>query len=176
MTWKATKNCTDWARNRDFLGAFGFEGASTVGDCSCDPSTKSIGPGFCNFVTMQWNTTAPLTHEPLQEQRFRESSKVGREEEGLSSNRPELVTLIEFLEVHDDHTDLLYLTDSEATLKGIHKWKGGGSKLNLSESPDADVLKVIILKLHKRVEAGATTLLIKVKAHRGDPLKEQYCT
>ena len=41
------------------------------------------------------------------------------------------------------------------------------------ESPDADILKVIILKLQKRVEAEAATLLIKVKAHRGDPLHEE---
>ena len=45
--------------------------------------------------------------------------------------------------------------------------------MNLSRSTDADVLKDIILKLQKRVEAGATTLLIKVKAHRGDPLNEE---
>ena len=62
---------------------------------------------------------------------------MGREEEGLSSNRPELVALRECLETHDDHIDLLYLTDSEASV------------------------------------AGATTLLIKVKAHRGDPLNEE---
>ena len=48
-----------------------------------------------------------------------------------------------------------------------------GSKLNLSKSPDVDVLKTIILKLQKRVEAGATTLLIKVRTHRGDPLNEE---
>ena len=122
---------------------------------------------------MQWNTTAPLTHTLLQEQRLRESSKVGREEEGLSSNRPELVALRECLEAHDDHIDLLYLTDSEATLQAIHKWIGGGAKLNLSRSPDADVLKAIILKLQKRVEAGATTLLLKDKDHQGDPLNEE---
>jgi ribonuclease HI len=45
--------------------------------------------------------------------------------------------------------------------------------VNLSKSPDGDVLKDIIIKLQKRVEAGATTLLIKVKAHRGDPLNEE---
>ena len=45
--------------------------------------------------------------------------------------------------------------------------------MNLSRSPDADVLKAIVLKLQKRVETGATTLLIKVKAHRGDPLNEE---
>ena len=36
-----------------------------------------------------------------------------------------------------------------------------------------DVLKAIILKLQRRVEMGATTLLIKVKDHRGDPLNEE---
>ena len=107
----------------------------------------------------------------LQEQRLRESSKVDREEEDLSSNRPELVALRECLESHDDHIDLLYLTDSETSLQAIHTWIDGGAKLNLSRSPDADVLKVIVLKLQKRVEAGTTTLLIKVKDHRGDPLK-----
>ncbi len=127
------------------LGAFGFEGAFTVGDDSYDPPTKSMGVAFCNFNT----------------------------EEGLSSNRTELVALRECLEAHDDHIDLLYLTDTETTLQAIHKWIGGGSKLNLSRSSDADVLKVIILKLQKRVEAGAITLLIKVKDHRGDPLNEE---
>ena len=98
---------------------------------------------------------------------------IGREEEGLSSNRPELVTLSECLEAHDDHIDLLYLTDSEESLQVIHKWIGGGVKLNLSKSTDVDVLKVIILKLQRRVDVGATTLMIKVKTHRGDPLNEE---
>ena len=129
--------------------------------------------GFCNFNVIQWNTTTPLPQRLLQEQRIRESSKVDREEEGLSSNRPELVALRECLEAHDDHIDLQYLTDSEASLQTIHKWIGCGAKLNLSKSPDADVLKAIILKLQRRVDAGATTLLIKVKAHRGDPLNEE---
>ena len=155
------------------IGAFGFAGACTAGDGSCDPPTRSMGAGFCNFRAMQWNTDTPLTQSLLQEQRIRESSKVGREVEGLSSNRPELVALRECLEAHEDHVDLLYLTDSEASLQAIHKWIGCGAKLNLSNSPDADILKAIILKLQKRVEAGAATLLIKVKAHRGDPLNEE---
>jgi hypothetical protein len=73
----------------------------------------------------------------------------------------------------ENHVDLLCLTDSEASLQSIHKWIGWGARLNLSKSPDADILKAIILKLQKRVEAGASTLLIKVKAHRGDPLNEE---
>ena len=106
---------------------------------------------------MQWNTTAPLPQALLQEQRTQESSKVGREGEGLSSNRPELVVLNECLEAHEDHVDLLYLTDSEVSLQTIHKWIDCGAKLNLSKSPDVDVLKTIILKLQKSVEEGATT-------------------
>ena len=77
------------------------------------------------------------------------------------------------LEAHDDHIDLLYLTDSEVSLHDIHMWIDGGAKLNLSQSSDADVLKVITLKLQRRVETGATTLVIKVKDHRGDPLNEE---
>jgi hypothetical protein len=49
---------------------------------------------------------------------------VGREEEGLIYNHPELVVLRECLEAHEDHVDLLYLTDSEASLQTIHKWIG----------------------------------------------------
>jgi hypothetical protein len=56
------------------------------------------------------------------------------------------------LDVHDDHI---------------------GTKRDLSKSPDVDVLKAIILKLQKRVEVGTTTVLIKVKTHRGDPLNEE---
>ena len=111
-------------------------------------------------------------HVILQEQRTRESNKVGREEEGLNSNRPELVTLRECLEEHDDHIDL-YLTDSETSLQTIHKWIDCGSKMNLSKSSDTDVLEDIIPKLPKRVEEGATSLMIKVKDHWGDPLNEE---
>ena len=46
-------------------------------------------------------------------------------------------------------------------------------KFSLDRSPDGDVLKVIIIKLQKRVKTGATTLIIKVKDHRVDPLNEE---
>ena len=68
--------------------------AGTVWDGSCDAPSRSTGAEFCNFKSMKWNTTEPLTSNLLGEQRILESSKVGREEEGLSSNRPELVAQI----------------------------------------------------------------------------------
>jgi hypothetical protein len=42
--------------------------------------------------------------------------KMRREDEGVSSTRPELVSLTECLEDHGDDVSLIYLTDSEAIL------------------------------------------------------------
>ncbi len=50
---------------------------------------------------------------------------------------------------------LLYLIESEATLQTINKWIGGGAKLNLARTSDADVFKALIIKLQRRVKAGA---------------------
>jgi len=71
----------------------------------------------------------------------------------MSSNHPELVTLRECLESHPDDENLLYLTDNEATLQTIKKWIGGGAKLSLVKTADADVLRAIIVKLQQRVKA-----------------------
>ena len=71
------------------------------------------------------------------------------------------------------NTQMLYLTDNETILQVIHRWIDCGTKLNPSKSPDVDVLKKIIIKLQKRVLAGAATFLVKVKAHRGDPVNEE---
>jgi ribonuclease HI len=155
------------------LGAFQFDGACTAGDGSCDVRSLSMGAGFCNLNSLKWLTKKPLTPARMHEQRSKQSHKVGREEEGMSSNRPELVALRECLEAHPDNENLLYLTDSEATLQAINKWIGGGAKLSLAKTADADVLKAIIVKLQQRVKAKAATLLIKVKAHRGCPLNEE---
>ncbi len=52
----------------------------------------------------------------------------------LIDMRPEIVTLRECLEAHQDHENLLYLIDSEATLEDVNKWIGGGTKLILARS------------------------------------------
>ena len=65
----------------------------------------------------------PLASNLLREQREQRSSKVGREVEGLSSSRP-VLALRECLEAPEDNINLLYLTDSEASLQVIHKWAG----------------------------------------------------
>ncbi len=87
------------------LGAFHFEGACTAGDRSCDVKSLSMGAGFCNLNSLEWLTEKPLTPPRLHEQRSNQSYKVGREEEGMSSNRPELVALRECAKTSD--TDIL---------------------------------------------------------------------
>ncbi len=111
-----------------------------------------MGAGFCNLNSLEWLTEKPLTPTRLCEQRSNQSHRVGREEEGLTSNRPELVDLRECLETHPDHENLLYLTDSEAALQVINKWIGGGAKLSLTKTADADILRVIIVKLQRSSE------------------------
>ncbi len=155
------------------LGAFHFDGACTPGDGSCDVRSLSMVVCFCNLNSLEWLTEQSLTPTRLHEQRSNQFYKVGREEEGMSSNRQELVALRECLETHPDNKNLLYLTDGETTLQTINKWIGGGAKLNLAKTVDADVLRTIIVKLQQRVKAKSGTLLIKVKAHRGYPLNEE---
>ncbi len=43
----------------------------------------------------------------------------------------------------------------------------------LEKTADANILRVIIVKLQQRVKAKTATLLIKVKAHRGCALNEE---
>ena len=126
------------------LVAFHFDGACTAGDGSCDVASHTMGAGFCNLSALGWLTGQHLAPPQCREQRELHSHRVGREEEGMISNHPELVSLRECLETHLDSENLLYLTDSEATLQAINRWIGGGAKLSLSRSPDGDVLKVVV--------------------------------
>jgi hypothetical protein len=132
-----------------------------------------MGSGFCNFNVLGLNTKTPLPSSSLQDQHTQNSRKVGREDEGVCSTRPELVTLPEYLEDHGDDVILIYLTDNESILQTIHRWISCGAKLNFSKSPDADILKKITIKLKKRVLAGEETLLVKVNTYRGDSLHEE---
>jgi hypothetical protein len=67
---------------------------------------------------------------------------------------------------------MLYLCDNQALLKAVQKWTGDGPKQTMVNAPDADILREIIELLKARVATGAATFLVKVKAHRGEPLNE----
>jgi hypothetical protein len=54
----------------------------------------------------------------------------------------------------------------------ISKWAGEGTRANLVTTPDGDIVREIVQILQERVTTGANTFLIKIKAHRGEPLNE----
>jgi len=57
-------------------------------------------------------------------------------------------------------------------LKAVNTWIGEGGKATLVGAADADILAAAIEILRKRIAAGTTTFLVKVKAHRGEPAHE----
>jgi len=98
---------------------------------------------------------------------------VGREEEGSSSNRPELAAFILALRDTPVAKLMLYLCDNQALLKAVKKWVGEGGKATLVEAPDADILLEAIEELRKGITAGAAMFLVTVKAHRGETANEE---
>jgi ribonuclease HI len=103
-------------------------------------------------------------------------ARVGREEEGTSSNRPELGGVVLALRQAELSEDVLILCDNESVLKAIKKWIGQGGRATLANAPDADILREIVELLRTRIEAGRATFFVKVKSHRGEPLNERADT
>ena len=138
------------------LGGYGFQSTVTAGNGSNQKMGK-MGAGNVN----------------LQKQRKRQQRKVGREEEGSSSNRPELAAFVLALCGTPVTKPMLFLCDNQALLNPVHRWVGEGGKATLVGAPDADILLEAMEELRKRTTAGAATFLIKVKAHRGEPANEE---
>ena len=100
-----------------------------------------------------------------------------REEEGSSSNRPELAALLLALRDTLVEEPLLYLCDDQwqLLLKAVNRWIGEGGKVPLVGAPDGtEILAAAIEILRKRISAGTATFLVKVKAHRGEPANEGW--
>jgi len=105
------------------LGAYGFRGTVTAGDGSNQKGGK-MGAGYVN----------------LRKQRKMQQRKVGREEEGSSSNRPELAAFVWALRGTPVTKHMLYLCDNQALLKAVKRRVGEGRKATLVRAPDADIL------------------------------------
>jgi len=135
------------------LRGYEFQGQVTAGDGS-DKQGK-IGAGHIN----------------LRRQKEIQQCKVRREEEGSSSNRPELTAFLLALRDTLIEEPLLYLCDNQSLLRAVNhlKWIGGGGNATLVGAPDADILAAAIEIPRKRIAAGTATFLVKVKAHRGEP-------
>jgi hypothetical protein len=98
------------------LGGYGFQGATLGVDGSCKDG--NMGSGCCRF----W------------EERADKCARVGREEEGTSSNRPESGGVVLALQSAAISKDILLLCDNEAVLCAIKKWVGQGGKARLATS------------------------------------------
>jgi len=150
------------ARGRDYwisteismLGGYGFQGQATAGD-GLDKKGKK-GAGYNN----------------LRRKERKHQCNVGREEEGSSSNQPELAALLLALRDTLIEKPLLYLCDNLSLLKAGNRWMGEGGKATLVGATDADILAAGIEILRKRIAVGTATFLVKVKAHRGEPANE----
>jgi ribonuclease HI len=134
-------------------GAYWFEGHVTASDGSV--GTGSMGAGF---VWLDRSKDG--------------SEHVGREEEDTSSGRAEMGAYSVILRRTPDNEDLVTVTDSEVLCRVVDRWVGQGGKASLTNTADADILEYILTKLEARIAVGFRTFLIKVKAHRGEPLNE----
>ena len=98
---------------------------------------------------------------------------MGREDEGISSMRPELAAIERVLRTVHLTEDLLVLSDCKTALTEIHKWIGEGLRPCMALTKDADILRAIVEALRQRIAAGSATFFVKIKAHRGEPLNER---
>jgi len=100
--------------------------------------------------------------------------KVGREEEGSSSNQPKMAAFLLALRdtLIEEPLPRLHLCDNQSLLKAVNGWIGEGGKATLVGAPDADVPAAAIEILEKRIAAGTATFLVKGKAHRGESANE----
>jgi len=84
---------------------------------------------------------------------------VGREEEGCSSNRPELAAFFLALRGTPVTNSMLYFCDNQALVKAVKRWVGEavgeGGKATLVGAPDANILLEAIEELQKSTTAGA---------------------
>ncbi len=148
--WKGTE--AGW------MGCHDFPGETWAGDGSANKAV--MGAGSVCFQRPGRNLVVRL----------------GREEEWVSSLRPELAAIARTLQATSLEADLLYLCDSEAALNRVSRWIGRGVRATLAGDANADIMTSIIECVRERVLRGARTFLVKVKAHRGEPLSERADT
>jgi len=93
------------------LEGYSFRGTVTAGNRS-NQKGGEIGAGYVN----------------LRNQRKRQQRKVGRKEEGSSSNRPELAAFVLALCSTPVTKTMIYLRDNQALLKAVKRWVGEDKK------------------------------------------------
>jgi hypothetical protein len=108
------------------MGCYDFPGETWAGDGSANKGV--MGAGRVCFQRPGRNLVV----------------RVGREEEGVSSLRPELAVIARTLQATALEVDLLYLCDSEAALNKVSRWIGRGPRTTLAGDANADIMTSII--------------------------------
>jgi len=102
--------------------------------------------------------------------------KVGRDEEGSSSNRAEhaaaCIALEDAITCAGSKRPLILLTDSKCLLMAIQEWIVEGIDPTVKESPHGDILREILELLRARIDLYLFTLFVKIKSHRGEFFNE----
>ena len=98
----------------------------------------------------------------MKRKKKKQQCKVGREKEGSSSNRPELVAFLLALGDTLIEEPFLYWCDNKSLLKAVNRWIGDGRKAALVGAPDADILVAAIEILRKRIASGTATFFEKL--------------
>ena len=134
------------------LGCYNFPGETWAGDGSAHKRVMGAG-SVC-----------------LQQQSKYLEIRVGREEEGINSLRPKLAAMARTLQATTPGVDLLHLCDSETALQKVSWLVGSGPRTTLTGDANADIMTTVVECVRERVMRGARTFMVKVKAHRGEPL------
>jgi len=138
------------------LGGYGFRFTVTAGD-GPNQKEEKMGAGYVK----------------LRGKKKRQQKKVGHEQEGSSSIRPELAAFVLALRGTPVTKPMLYLCDNQALLKAVKIWVSEGGKATSVGAPDTDILWEAIEELRKRSTAEGATFLAKVKAHREELVNEE---
>jgi hypothetical protein len=126
-----------------WMGCYDFPGETWAGDGSANKGV--VGAGSVCFQRPGRNLVV----------------RVGREEEGASSLRPELAVIARTPRTNKRHhhqqatsveVDLLYLCDSEATLSKVSRWIGSGPRTTLAGDANADIMTSIIESVRESAE------------------------
>jgi hypothetical protein len=139
-----------------WMGCYDFPGETWAGDGSANKGV--MGAGSVCFQRPGRNLVV----------------RVGREEEGVSSLRPELAAIARTLQATSLEVDLLYLCDSEAALNKVSRWIGSGPRTTLAFDANADIMTSIIECVRERECSEVHVLSWSRSKHiEGNPLMKE---
>lgn len=119
------------------LAGYKFQGMVVEGDGADDEGKMKAG--FCC----------------LEKGNMKGCIRVGREEEGTRSRRPELVALEIAPRQAVEKEDAMYLCETQSVLTEVNGWLGKGGKATLSTTTNVDIMREVLCTLRTRITQAA---------------------